>query len=173
MKPVSELTLRAATTGDIPILRALADRIWRVSYQEMLTSAQMDYMLGWMYSAATLEREMAEGVRYELAELRGNPVGYLALSYDSELHRAELHKLYLAPELQGRGFGQVMLQAALAQAAKLGAGEVRLRVNRHNARALRAYDCAGFQIESELCQDIGDGFVMDDFVMVRPLIVGD
>jgi RimJ/RimL family protein N-acetyltransferase len=173
VKPVSELTFRTATTGDIPILRALADRIWRASYQEMLTSAQMDYMLGWMYSTATLEREMAEGVRYELAELRGKPVGYSALSYDSELHRAELHKLYLAPELQGRGFGQVMLQAALAQAAKLGAGEVRLRVNRHNARALRAYDRAGFQIESELCQDIGGGFVMDDFVMVRPLIVGD
>ena len=157
------------TEADIPVLRALAERIWRAAYRELLSPGQIDYMLGWLYSAPMLTRKLAEGVGYEFAQLAGRPVGYLSLSHNSALHRAELHMLYLLPELHGQGFGQTMLRHALERAGRLGAGEVRLRVNRHNTRAQRAYERAGFQIESELCQDIGGGFVMDDFVMVRRL----
>jgi ribosomal protein S18 acetylase RimI-like enzyme len=47
--------------------------------------------------------------------------------------------------------------------------KIRLRVNRGNHLAIRAYQRAGFEITEELCNDIGGGFVMDDYVMVRML----
>jgi ribosomal protein S18 acetylase RimI-like enzyme len=158
---------RRATPEDIPVIRELADRIWRVSYRDMISLAQIEHMLGWMYSAATLAREIGEGIRYDLAEREGCPVGYLALSVHADGYRAELHKLYLLPELQGQGVGQAMLRHAQAVAVAAGARRLELRVNRHNLRAQRAYLRAGFQIAGEVCQDIGGGFAMDDFVMAR------
>ncbi len=164
------LVFRQATVDDIPVIRALADRIWRAAYAEMLSLAQIEHMLGRMYSAATLAREIGEGIRYDLMERAGKPIGYLAISVRPDGQQAELHKLYLLPELQGQGAGQVMLDHAIAVAVAAGAKRLELRVNRHNLRAQRAYLRAGFHIERELCQDIGGGFVMDDFVMVRELV---
>lgn len=135
----------------------------------MISEAQINYMLGRMYAPETIIRELAAGTAYELAELAGQPVGYLALSHDAGIRRAELHKLYLADEWQGKGYGQAMLRRVLELARKLEAGTISLRVNRRNLRAQRAYRRAGFRIEGELREDIGCGFVMDDFVMVRTL----
>jgi hypothetical protein len=44
-----------------------------------------------------------------------------------------------------------------------------LRVNKANHRAVRAYHRAGFTITESLCQDIGGGFRMDDYVMRREI----
>ena len=157
---------RRAIIGDIPVIRDLADCIWRASYRDMISLEQIEHMLGWMYSAATLAREIDEGVRYDLVEHEGQPVGYLALSVHADGRRAELHKLYLLPELHGQGVGQAMLRHAQAVAVAAGARRLELRVNRHNLRAQRAYVRTGFQITGEVRQDIGDGFVRDDFVRV-------
>ena len=42
---------------------------------------------------------------------------------------------------------------------------MRLRVNRHNDAAIRAYRRAGFVIVASDCLPIGGGFVMDDYLM--------
>jgi RimJ/RimL family protein N-acetyltransferase len=42
-------------------------------------------------------------------------------------------------------------------------------VNKRNEPAIAAYLKAGFRIEKEAVFDIGGGFVMDDFLMVRPV----
>jgi ribosomal protein S18 acetylase RimI-like enzyme len=110
-----------------------------------------------------------DGVRYDVVERAGQPIGYLAISLHPDGHRAELHKLYLLPELQGRGVGQAMLRHIIAVALAAGAQRLELRVNRHNFRAQRAYLRAGFKVEREVCQDIGGGFVMDDLVMACEL----
>lgn len=163
------LTFRPAETGDIPQLRELASQIWRVSYADLLAPAQIEYMLGWMYAASKIAQELAEGVLWEVAMLDDAPVGYLALSTQPD-GVAELHKLYLLPDLQGRGHGQAMLAHACALAIERGAHSLRLRVNKRNTRALRAYERAGFRIIDAIIADIGGGFVMDDYVLARQLI---
>lgn len=162
------LSFRPATRDDIPILRKLADTIWHACYADMLSRGQIEHMLAWMYAAETLERQMERGVAWELAlDAEGAPVGFLSTTHDAASGRMELNKLYLLPALQGRGNGQAMLQRVLVKAAAAGASEVHLRVNKGNRRAITAYERAGFRIRESLVQDIGGGFVMDDFVMVR------
>jgi hypothetical protein len=46
---------------------------------------------------------------------------------------------------------------------------LRLFVNKHNVQAVRAYLRQGFVFDQDVITDIGDGFVMDDFVMVKHL----
>lgn len=162
------LTFRPASIAGIPVLRDLADRIWRISYPGMISLEQIEYMLGWMYSAEKIADELATGVHWELALLDEVPAGYLSLTFHSAT-LAELNKLYLLPDLQGRGLGQAMLARAIECAAGRGCTELRLRVNKRNARALRSYDRAGFRIVDSLTADIGGGFVMDDYVLKKGL----
>lgn len=166
------LLFQPAGPDEIPLLRTLADRIWRESYADLLPVAQIDYMLAWMYGADKLAAEMQAGVIWELAEVAGEPVGYLSVTL-LEDRVAELNKLYLLPSLQGRGQGQVMLARAEAIALQKGATMLRLRVNKGNARALRAYERAGFRTINSIVADIGGGFVMDDHVLARGLQTSD
>ena len=157
------ISIRAANEGDIPVLRALADRIWNECYPDMITFEQIRYMLGWMYAPERIAEEMRRGVRWAIVEA-AEPVGYLAHERDAD-GVVHLHKLYLDRALQGRGIGQVMLQHVEREARREGARSIELRANKGNARALAAYARAGFRIERSLVADIGGGFVMDDHVL--------
>ena len=168
-RPAASLALRAASEAEIPALRALAERIWRVSYTEMLTPAQIDYMLSWMYAPETIAREIAEGVLWETAWLDGEMVGFHSCTLETAEQRLKLNKLYLLPELQGSGLGQQLLEHVHTLAAQRGARQVWLQVNKTNARAIRAYERAGYVVERSAVFDIGGGFVMDDFIMTRSI----
>lgn len=158
---------RPARTEDVPLIRSLAIRIWHESYRELLSEAQRNYMLDWMYAHQKLDGEIRRGVTYLIVELDGEAAGYLAwepLPGEPTLH---LHKLYLMQQWQGQGIGQAMLECAFNAAKGGGFKSVELRVNRGNTRALAAYARAGFEPAGAVVTDIGGGFVMDDFILRR------
>jgi len=162
-------TIQPATPDDIPTLRDLARRIWQEYYPGIISREQIDYMLGRMYDATTIRREMADGVAWDLACRQTEPVGFLSYSIHSTDQRVKLDKLYLVPEWHGQGIGRQMLQHVRARSAELGARELWLQVNKQNMRAIRAYERAGFSVREAVVTDIGGGFVMDDFIMVLRL----
>lgn len=162
------LTTRPATVGDIPLLRDLAERIWRASYAEMLAPEQIDFMLGWMYGPEQIAKELGESVVWELALAEDQTVGFFSLTIE-ESARAKLNKLYILPERQGTGLGRALLERAHELASARAAGEIWLQVNKSNARAIRAYQRSGYVTERSAVFEIGRGFVMDDFIMHRSL----
>jgi len=168
-RPAASLAIRSASEAEIPALRALAERIWRTSYAEMLTPAQIDYMLAWMYAPETIAREMDGGVLWEAAWLGGEMAGFHSCTLVAAEQRVKLNKLYLLPELQGSGLGQQLLGRVHTLAAQHSARQVWLQVNKANARAIRAYERAGYVVERSAVFDIGGGFVMDDFIMTRSI----
>ena len=166
-----EVTIRPACPADIPTLRSLAERIWRAHYPGIISHAQIDYMLAWMYSPTTIAREMAEGVNWELLHVEGQPVGYLAYVRDSTETTVELNKLYLLPEWHGHGLGHLMLNHVRARSVAWGAHCIHLNVNKANTIAIRAYERAGFRVLKSVRNEIGAGYVMDDYVMTREPLV--
>ncbi len=163
------LQIRPATTDDIPTLIDLSQRIWWASYRGMIPEEQITYMLERMYAPDAIRAGMADGTHWELASVNGIAVGYLAWKPDPSDGSVFLDKLYLDSAFHGRGLGQLLLSHVRQQAERIGAVRVELRVNRRNERAMRAYRRAGFQIGHDLCQDIGNGFVMDDHVLILRL----
>jgi ribosomal protein S18 acetylase RimI-like enzyme len=87
----------------------------------------------------------------------------------------KLHKLYLLPELHGRGLGSRLLEHCQDEARRQGARRLILAVNKRNARAIAAYRRNGFAVVESVVTDIGGGFVMDDYLMGKDLVedVGD
>jgi ribosomal protein S18 acetylase RimI-like enzyme len=125
-------------------------------------------MLGWMYSEEEIRRQFAAKIPWDIAEQDGAAVGYL--SYQPEPDgRVKIGKLYVLPAQQRRGYGQQLLAHMCEQARRLGASEVWLQVNKRNERAIGAYLKAGFRIEREAVFDIGNGFVMDDYLLAKAL----
>ena len=167
-----------APVADIRFIRAdeaatvqkLAHEIWPQVYPGIITMAQIDYMLADRYNIGTIEHEIRNrGALYALIETCGEAVGYVSFEEVREDSSIFLNKLYLKPEHHGRGIGALTLRWLEKEALTRNTSAIRLRVNRHNHPAIRAYMRAGFVIERDIITHIGGGFVMDDHVMVKHL----
>lgn len=53
-------TIRKATTADCALIQKLAQQIFPVTYKDILTPEQTDYMMEWMYSLDNIRKQMEE-----------------------------------------------------------------------------------------------------------------
>ncbi|MDE3066080.1 MAG: GNAT family N-acetyltransferase [Verrucomicrobiota bacterium] len=125
-------------------------------------------MLARMYAPEVLLEEVrSQGIRLDLLLVEGKPAGFASYGPATEAGVMKLHKLYLSPELQGRGLGSRLLQHVERQVGRLGTHRLILSVNKRNARAIAAYRRNGFVVAKSVVTDIGGGFVMDDYIMAK------
>lgn len=166
---MSAVRLDPYLPDDAGTLAALAARIWHEHYRGIITPEQIDYMLAGRLEPAALARYGATA-HCGLALLRvdGVAAGYCSWS-PAAPGEMKLEQLYLLREYRGRGLGRRMLEHVAARARAAGCGVLGLTVNRHNRDAIDFYRRQGFDVRAEVRVDIGQGFVMDDFVMARPL----
>ncbi|MBR2480216.1 MAG: GNAT family N-acetyltransferase, partial [Clostridia bacterium] len=62
------------------------------------------------------------------------------------------------------GIAQMLLNVLVDRLKENGLIEMYLTVNKGNLRAIRAYERFGFIRTDSIITDIGNGFVMDDYV---------
>ncbi len=154
-----------ATPSDIPEIQAIADRVWPVAYKDVSTPGQISYMLDMMYSTEALQKQMLEqGCEFLLYQPNNHSVGFASYSKNEEgIWR--LHKLYVDIDQHGKGIGKVLLEEVKKRVAEKGGSELELNVNKRN-KAKDFYYSQGFTLRREEVIDIGEGYVMDDFVLV-------
>lgn len=109
---------------------------------------------------------MEKGVAWELIESGGQGIGFMSYGLEPD-GRIKLNKLYLVREEQGKGHSGLLLDYVMDRARALGASAVWLQVNKRNGPAVAAYRKAGFSVEKEAVFEIGEGFVMDDYLMSK------
>lgn len=163
------MNIRRAEKSDIELIRQLADVAFRDTYKDILSADQMEYMMEWMYSSESMERQMDEGHVYFIVSDGNRNVGYLSLEPQGSTEGVNVHhlqKLYLLPEEQGKGYGRRMFQFAVDYVRGQGnlPSRIELNVNRNNT-ALTFYEHLGMR---RLCQGdfpIGNGYFMNDYIM--------
>lgn len=157
------LTFRKATTDDVPLIEQLAQKIWREHYPSVITIEQIEFMLLNRYSAKVIAESMKQGEQYFIVSADNEPVGYA--SVESKEGYYYLHKFYIDVAKHRSGIGKQFFDFIMGQidAAK----PVRLQVNRQNIKAINFYFKNGFVIERTGDFDIGGGYFMNDFVMLR------
>lgn len=160
--------IRPLAEADIEPLRALAREIWELHYTPIIGSGQIQYMLEQRYRPEVLRAELArKDLWWDLLLIDGEPRGYSSYFVDDDGRSLMLDKLYVHPQCQRGGHGERMLERVLARARALGCRRVTLAVNKRNPKAISAYEKWQFRIERAAVKDIGGGFVMDDYIMVR------
>lgn len=158
--------VQRAAISDLPEIAQLARTIWHQHYPGIISVAQIDYMLGRMYALDVMQQEMAgEGVVYFRARTSGAMIGFAAVGPLSEPGRFKLHKLYVHPDAQRQGWGRALLGAVLEHVRRQPGWVLELAVNKRNSAALAAYERYGFRRCAEVCVPIGEGYVMDDFIL--------
>jgi GNAT superfamily N-acetyltransferase len=167
---MSAITVTRAKAADIPVVRRLAHAIWHRHYPGIISVAQIDYMLARGYSDDALRRFVdTRGSGLAVAAAEGEPVGFAAWLAADAPATTKLDKLYVLPDRHGQGIGRRLIEHVEAAARAGGATTLVLNVNKRNAGAIAAYRRCGFAIRDEVVVDIGQGFVMDDYVMAKAL----
>jgi len=157
------LTFKRASHTDIELLRTLAREIWTTCYPGIISMDQIEYMLDLMYSNETIYNEISEGVIWEVLEYKSKPIGFIAVTISDD-GTAKLNKLYMKNVHHGKGLGQQALEHVVGLAKKQDLKEVHLTVNKGNINAIKAYERFGFVRTDDVVNDIGNGYVMDDFI---------
>lgn len=164
-------SLEALTGDDFGVVTQLAGEIWRSHYTPIIGKIQVEYMLERRYTHDTLHAYLNSAVRwFDLLRVCELPVGYCSYSLAAP-GEMKLEQLYVLQEFRGKGFGRDMLLRVEAKAAAAEIRLVKLQVNKSNHQAISFYRKCGFAVLEESVVDIGDGFVMDDYVMGK--VIGE
>jgi len=161
--------LNVRAPADIDAVAALARDIWNQHYVPIIGQAQTDYMLATFQRAPAIARQIAEGYEYYIAMEHGIQAGYFAIVPNPTECSALLSKIYVKRERRGAGLGKTIMAFVEARCVELGIRELWLTVNRHNTGSIAFYQHVGFTITGSVVQDIGNGFVMDDYRMAKVL----
>jgi GNAT superfamily N-acetyltransferase len=162
-------TILRAGEESTALLRELAEQTWKVCYKDMISAEQIDYMLEMMYSRESLLKQMKEGIRFIIHYVNDEPTGFAGFGPkkdDPSVWRLE--KLYVIPSLQKKGSGRFLLNGLEETAITERAYQIELNVNRRNP-AVGFYKKTGFRISHEADIDIGNGFYMNDYIMLKDL----
>lgn len=164
------ITLRLADSSDVSLIREIAELTWPVSYEGILSSEQIRYMLDLMYSQTKIAAAIKDpNQAFWLAEENGKTLGFCGIEHGyPEAGITRIHKLYLLPSTQGLGVGKILLDQVEKEALKNGNQKLHLNVNKRN-KAVGFYHKQGFITDHEEVIHIGNGYVMDDFVMIKSL----
>ncbi len=161
---VEILQYKIADKTDIPVIHDLARRIWNQHYPAIITQQQIDYMLDKMYSAEALASQMDQGHQFRIVSEGAAPLGYLSFS-DQGNGDFFLHKFYIDTTLHRKGIGSRFFDQVFGGIP--GLQRIRLTVNRKNNTAINFYFRKGFVIEEVKDFDIGNGYEMNDFILLR------
>ena len=118
-------------------------------------------------SLSNIRSEIADGTKYYFIEESGRPIGYLA--YEIKDDHLFISKVYLLCNERGKGIASEIFEWIEEQACINNRNCLRLRVNRGNTKAIEVYLHKGFTITHTAVNDIGEGFVMDDYYMEKQL----
>jgi ribosomal protein S18 acetylase RimI-like enzyme len=165
-KPAVRITALAA--ADVDELCALAGEIWRAHYPAIISAAQIEYMLAERYAPAVVRDELPRGdLWWDKLVVNGKLAGFASYFMTRKAGEMKLDKLYVHPDHQRHGYGRMLLDRAVTIARSYGCDTLVLAVNKQNRNAIAAYEKHGFEIVDSVVKDIGGGFVMDDYIMVR------
>ena len=164
------IEISSASSRDFPIIQQIALDTYYVTYEPLLPKEKVDYLYELMYSVHSLTEQVEKkGHKFILAKKEGEYLGYAsyALNCDNS-NTTKIHKLYILPTAQGKGVGEALITRITEVALQNKNQILSLNVYRKNP-AIDFYQKIGFKKTKEVNIPIGNGFMMEDFVMEKTI----
>lgn len=165
-----EITLeRVESQEQILALCDMAAVIWHETFDPLLPEGQVPYMLEKFQSPRAVNDQLQrQNYRYYFLLADGERAGFVGFAprYEGK-EETYLSKVYVLREFRGSGAVRRAFALVEEETRREGLSRIRLTVNRHNTHAYEVYLHYGFTVEEEKAADIGAGFVMDDYIMVK------
>lgn len=154
--------VKATNTNQVGIIAELAREIWTQHYTPIIGASQVTYMVDNLQSFEKINSEIISNeMIYYLAFYGEAPAGYCAIRPEEDC--IYLSKFYVKEEYRKNGIGRSMIQYFTDNINNK--RYIFLNVNKNNLESIEAYKRIGFEIADTVVTDIGEGFVMDDYLM--------
>jgi len=147
----------------------LAREIWQEHYTSIIGQEQVEYMLKTFQSQDAISAQLKDGYEYYLANWEDENTGYLAIIAKPSDATLMLSKLYVRNSARGHGIGHGMLHFVEDLCRKRKLTTLWLTVNKNNTASIAWYTRMAFRNAGSVVQDIGRGFVMDDFRLEKTI----
>jgi ribosomal protein S18 acetylase RimI-like enzyme len=159
-----------ATANDYQTIQNIAHQTWPIAYGEILSKEQLDYMLDAFYNEDILKDSVAnKGHYFVLAKEGEETLGFASYEHHyNQKQQTKIHKIYILPETQGKGIGKTLIDFVENAAKENNSTVLSLNVNRFN-KALHFYQKLGFEIVEEVNIELDHGYLMEDYVMEKPI----
>lgn len=130
---------------------------------------QVEYMLNHFQSIDAIRSQIDAGYQYFLVRCQEQSLAYFAVLPSTVQKSLHISKLYVGISRQRQGLGSQIITFIENHCHRQNLDQLWLTVNRHNQNAIQFYLRNGFVNTGTLVQEIGGGFVMDDFRMEKNL----
>lgn len=152
------------TDNEIQETAVLANEIWHQHFIPIIGEAQVDYMVEKFQSYPAISKQIKQdGYEYFRIFIDDIFAGYTGVH--TENNALFLSKLYIKKDCRGNHLATYALDYLISLCKERGLKKIWLTCNKYNANTLAVYDHLGFQITDEQVADIGNGFVMDDYIL--------
>ncbi len=155
------------TESQIVVVETLAKEIWTEHYTPIIGKDQVEYMLEKFQSREAIAEQIRSGYQYFIIREDDKSIGYLSII--SRVNDLFLSKIYIKSIERGKGFARKAIQFVENLAKGKGLKKITLTVNKNNINSIKAYEKIGFKNLGSIVQDIGGGFIMDDYEMAKVL----
>jgi GNAT superfamily N-acetyltransferase len=192
---MTEIQITRADLTDRDFIRSVSERTWPSTYGHIISQEQINFMLDWMYSDASLATQMNTGCEFYIASIKDSnldnvhnfdnvynndweDIGFCSVSPEDEKAEESNNS---AEKVEGSKAHKLNKIYVLPSAQGTGAGKALLNKSIEVAKAAGSsslflqvnklntaysfYLKHGFIKEAEFKFDIGNGFFMDDYVM--------
>lgn len=153
---------------DIKRLATLAKSIWEEYFVCILTNQQISYMIEKFQSETALKEYITlKGYEYYFICNEKGELGYFGIHDEGD--SLFLSKLYLKADMRGKGISSNAFTFIEEICKSRGIKSIWLTVNKYNTHSIAVYNAKGFKIIDSEVTPIGNGFVMDDYIMQKLL----
>ncbi len=159
--------VKAESDSDIQNIANLAVLIWNEHYVPIIGQNQVDYMVERFQSFEAMKSQIVEGFEYYGLIQKNKLIGYCSILAKGK--SLFISKIYVDKTYRGQQNGSFMMNKLKDLALSRGLKQFRLTVNKNNTSSIRFYENQGFKINRPLTIDIGQGYVMDDYELVKDL----
>ena len=132
-------------------------------YIPLIGEKQARYMADLFLSQDAISKLIKDGAVFRLVKDEGEIIGFC--EYKKEEGRLFLSKLYARKDQRHKGVGRFMFEDVRAYARRNGLKKICLTVNKGNTPSYEIYLHLGFKVIDSVVNDIGQGYVMDDYIM--------
>ncbi len=157
--------IKATNDTDIKRIAELATIIWHEHFKTILSPEQIDYMVERFQSYNAIKKAVTEdGYEYYMAEDGDDLCGYLGIHNEGD-GVIFISKVYVRADKRKMGIATKLLERLKVEYPE--AHKWYLTVNKYNYGSIAVYEKRGFKKVKDLVTDIGNGFIMDDYVMEK------
>ncbi len=161
---MSQINIKKIAENELNLIQEMAKIVFPITYKNIISEAQIIYMLDLMYNIQKLTEQIQQSHDFYIFEKEGQNVGFASIRPGKEV--SKLEKLYVMPSFQGQKIGEYFLNFVTELLDQN--HEIILNVNKENP-AFFFYKKQGFTIKESMILDIGNGYIMNDYVLSKIL----